>query len=50
MEVSLLLIHKKRIFIGSSFFMTSNVNVFLNADSEPEVLTVKTRALALGKK
>ena len=29
--------------------MTSNVHVFLNADSEPEVLTVKTRALALGK-
>ena len=49
MEVSLLLIHEKRIFIGLSFFMTFNVHVFLNADSEPEVLTVKTRALALGK-
>ena len=30
--------------------MTSNVHVFPNADSELEVLTVKTRALALGTK
>ena len=29
--------------------MTSNVHVFPNADSEPEILAVRTRALALGK-
>ena len=48
MEVSLLLFTKS-VFYRFQFLMTSNVHVFLNADSEPEVLTVKSMSPRLGK-